>query len=148
MRLHSQRPSDATTTKVQRSPVRVCGPMPQLKHSLSPTYPVKILYPYLISAPVSTGLNLGSQLEIFFGKDRIMLMWVFNSKFIIIFKIIKINYFQSMQTLSPSISAMLNQAETSISSSLDTDPNIQSIFELDKDCNVVLQGKIGQVCKI
>ncbi|KAL0279111.1 UNVERIFIED_CONTAM: hypothetical protein PYX00_000731 [Menopon gallinae] len=50
----------------------------------------------------------------------------------------------SVQTLSPSISAMLYHSETSISSSLDTDPNIQSIFELDKDCNVVLQGKIGQ----
>lgn len=47
--------------------------------------------------------------------------------------------------MSPNISAFLAQFQSSMSSSLDSDSYIQSIFELDKNCNVVLQGRIGQV---
>ncbi|KAK6642747.1 hypothetical protein RUM43_004249 [Polyplax serrata] len=50
----------------------------------------------------------------------------------------------STQIMSPNISAFLAQFQSSMSSSLDSDSYIQSIFELDKNCNVVLQGRIGQ----
>lgn len=47
------------------------------------------------------------------------------------------------QAISPDIATMLSHCESNVSS-LDSDSFMQGIFELGSDCNVVLQGKIGQ----
>jgi len=50
--------------------------------------------------------------------------------------------------VSPDFSGFFSNFTFSTTTAVDSVTSMQGIFELDGDCNVVLQGRIGQVCAI
>jgi hypothetical protein len=50
--------------------------------------------------------------------------------------------------MSPDFSGFLSNFTFSTTTAIDSVTSMQGIFELDGDCSVVLQGRIGQVCTV